>query len=54
VSLKIYFDDKSTFQISSPQIGEILNALGVAFAFDVIALLRKDNLHIDDADRDLI
>lgn len=51
---KIYFDDKSTFQIGSPQIGEILSALGVAFAFDVIALMRKDSLHMDDADRQLI
>jgi len=48
---KIYFDDKSTFQIGAPQIGEILEALGVAFTFDVIPLLRKDSLHIDDSDR---
>jgi L-asparaginase len=51
---KIYFDDKSSYQIGAPQIGEILNQLGVAFAFDVIALMRKDSLHMDDADRDLI
>jgi L-asparaginase len=51
---KIYFDDKSTFQIGAPQIGEILTALGVAFAFDVIALMRKDSLHMGEADRDLI
>jgi L-asparaginase len=51
---KIYFDDKSNFQIGAPQIGEILTALGVAFSFDVIALMRKDSLHMDDADRDLI
>ena len=51
---KVYFDDKSTFQIGTPQIGEILNALGVAFTFDVIPLLRKDSLHIDDNDRDLV
>ena len=48
---KIYFDDKSTFQIGAPQIGDILSALGVAFAFDVVPLLRKDSLHMDDADR---
>ena len=48
---KIYFDDKSTFQIGEPQIGDILSALGVAFAFDVVPLLRKDSLHMDDADR---
>ena len=34
---KIYFDDKSNYQIGAPQIGEILNQLGVAFTFDVIA-----------------
>jgi len=51
---KIYFDDKSSFQVGAPQIGEILTALGVAFRFDVVALLRKDSLHIDDADRELV
>lgn len=48
---KIYFDDKSTFQIGEPQIGEILEALGVAFTFEVFPVLRKDSLHMDDADR---
>jgi L-asparaginase/Glu-tRNA(Gln) amidotransferase subunit D len=43
---KIYFDDKSTFQIGEPQIGDILQALGVAFTFDVVPVLRKDSLHI--------
>ena len=51
---KIYFDDKSTFQIGAPQIGEILEALGVAFEFEVVPVLRKDSLHIDDSDRHLI
>ncbi len=51
---KIYFDDLSNFQIGDPQIGKILEALGVAFTFDVIALMRKDSLHLNDADRDLI
>jgi len=51
---KIYFDDKSTFQIGAPQIGDILTALGVAFPFDVVALMRKDSLHMTDDDRDLI
>jgi L-asparaginase len=51
---KIYFDDKSTFQIGAPQIGDILTALGVGFAFDVIALMRKDSLHMTQEDRDLI
>ncbi len=51
---KIYFDDKSTFQIGAPQIGQILEALGVAFTFEVVPVMRKDSLHIDAADRALI
>ncbi|HUD43062.1 MAG TPA: asparaginase domain-containing protein [Dokdonella sp.] len=48
---KIYFDDKSTFQIGEPQIGQILTSLGVSFTFDVQSLMRKDSLHMDAADR---
>lgn len=51
---KVYFDDKSDFQIGEPQIGRILNELGVAFRFTVIALLRKDSLHINQEDRELL
>ena len=51
---KIYFDDKSDFQIGEPQIGRILEELGVAFTFNVIPILRKDSLHISDSDRELL
>lgn len=51
---KIYFDDKSEFQIGDPQIGEILRTLGVAFTFEVVPAMRKDSLHMDDQDRALI
>ncbi|MCK9490337.1 MAG: asparaginase domain-containing protein [Xanthomonadales bacterium] len=51
---KIYFDDKSDFQIGAPQIGRILSELEVAFPFEVVPLLRKDSLHLDDDDRRLI
>ena len=51
---KIYFDDKSDYQIGAPQIGEILRQLGVDFAFEVIPILRKDSLHITGEDRELI
>lgn len=51
---KVYFDDKSDFQIGEPQIGRILEELGVAFRFSVIPIIRKDSLHIDAADRELI
>lgn len=51
---KVYFDDKSDFQIGEPQIGRILEELGVAFRFSVIPIIRKDSLHIEAADRELI
>ena len=51
---KIYFDDKSDFQVGEPQIGRILEELGVAFRFNVIPIIRKDSLHITDADRELM
>lgn len=48
---KVYFDAKSDYKIGAPQIGEILSALGVAFAFEVVSVLRKDSLDMDDNDR---
>lgn len=48
---KVYFDDKSDYQIGAPQIGQILEDLGVAFRFHVEPVMRKDSLHLDDADR---
>jgi L-asparaginase len=51
---KLYFDDLSEYQIGEPQIGNILRAIGVGFEFEVIALMRKDSLHLNDEDRALI
>ena len=51
---KVYFDDKSDYQVGEPQIGRILQELGVAFEFRVIPILRKDSLHIDANDRELL
>ncbi len=51
---KIYFDDKSDYQIGEPQIGNILRELGVNFQFSVIPILRKDSLHVSDEDRELL
>jgi len=52
--VKVYFDDKSDYQVGDPQIGRILEELGVAFRFRVIPIIRKDSLHISDEDRELI
>ena len=51
---KIYFDDKSDYQVGEPQIGGILEDFRVAFRFHVIPLLRKDSLFVTDADRQLL
>ena len=51
---KVYFDDKSDYQVGEPQIGRILQELGVAFRFTVIPLLRKDSLHVTADDRELL
>ena len=51
---KIYFDDKSDYQVGEPQISQILHAMHVAFEFEVSALMRKDSLHITQDDRRLI
>jgi L-asparaginase len=51
---KIYFDDKSDYQIGEPQISQILHAMHVAFDFEAIALMRKDSLHIGEKERQLI
>ena len=51
---KIYFDDKSDYQVGEPQISLILHAMNVAFDFEVTALMRKDSLHIGEKERNLI
>ncbi len=51
---KIYFDDKSDYQVGDPQIGGILRELGVVFRFTVIPIIRKDSLHINAEDRELL
>lgn len=51
---KLYYDDKSDYQIGEPEIGRILKAMSVAFDWEIRALLRKDSLDMNDDDRALI
>jgi L-asparaginase len=51
---KIYYDEKSDYQIGEPEIARILTDLKVAFRWQVQPLLRKDSLQLNDADRDLV
>jgi L-asparaginase len=51
---KLYFDDLSDYQIGKPIIGELLNTYHVGFDFEVVPLLKKDSIYINDEDRELI
>ena len=51
---KIYYDEKSHYQIGEPEIARILTDMNVALRWQVQPLLRKDSLQLNDADRDLI
>lgn len=51
---KIYFDQKSEFQVGEPQILELLREANITFDFEVESLMRKDSLDMSDADRVLI
>jgi L-asparaginase len=51
---KIYFDQKSTFQVGDPQIMEVLKEANVTFPYEVKPVLRKDSLEMSEEDRQLI
>ena len=51
---KIYFDEKSAFEVGDPQIVEVLTGANVTYEYEVVSLLRKDSLDLTDADRALI
>jgi L-asparaginase len=51
---KIYFDDKSDYQVGDPQIGQTFAMQHVAFEWEINPLMRKDSLHFTDEDREKI
>lgn len=51
---KIYFDDKSAYQVGEPQIQHILTTLGVRLDYECLPLMQKDSLHMTDEDRQQI
>ncbi len=51
---KIYFDSLSQFEVGESQMEHILREGLVQFDFDVVPLMRKDSLEIQDADRKLL
>jgi len=51
---KIYFDAASDYKIGEPQITDFLETYSVAFEYEIIPLMRKDSLEMDEQDRQLI
>jgi len=51
---KIYFDQKSEFQVGDPQIGEVLKEANITLDYEIIPLLKKDSLELTEADRKLV
>jgi L-asparaginase len=51
---KLYFDEKSAYQVGDPQIGQLLEEANVTAEYEIRALLHKDSLDFSDDDRRLI
>ncbi len=51
---KIYFDQKSAYQVGDPQAGGLLERANVTLEYKVESILKKDSLEFTDTDRALI
>ena len=51
---KIYFDQKSEFQVGDPQANGVLERANVVLEYEVESIIRKDSLDFSDEDRELI
>lgn len=51
---KIYFDQKSEYQVGETQVWQVFKAANITFEFEVIQLLQKDSLDLTQEDRGII
>ncbi len=51
---KIYFDQKSTYEVGEPMVADILREANVTVPYRYESILQKDSLDMTDADRRLI
>jgi len=51
---KVYFDQKSDYQVGDPQATGVLERANVVLDYEVESILRKDSLDLTDEDRELI
>lgn len=48
---KVYFDQKSRFEVGDPEIGKVLEHSAVTFDYSIETLFKKDSLELTDEDR---
>lgn len=51
---KIYFDQKSEFQVGDSPLTDLLREANVTFDYQIKSLIKKDSLDLTDDDRQLI
>jgi len=51
---KTYFDQKDTYQVGKPQAFGILERANVVVDYEIVPLIQKDSLDLDDCDREII
>jgi L-asparaginase len=51
---KIYFDQKSEYQVGDPQAKGVLEKANVVVDYEVESILKKDSLDMTDSDREFI
>ena len=51
---KVYFDQKSEYQVGDPQANGVLERANVVLDYEVESIIRKDSLDFTDKDRELI
>ena len=51
---KVYFDQKSDYQVGDPQANGVLERANVVLDYEVESIVKKDSLDFTDEDRELI
>lgn len=51
---KVYFDQKSEYQVGDPQADGVLERANVVLNYEVESILKKDSLDFTSADRELV
>jgi len=51
---KTYFDQKSTYEVGEPQASGVFERANVVVEYEVIPIMQKDSLDLDDSDREVI